>query len=49
MVVFVVHAGDESLVGGRIENQFSQVPIASVPHTQAIVVLGGTVLPPSGK
>jgi len=33
----------------QIENQFPQVPIAAVPHAQAIVVLGGTVSPPSGK
>jgi uncharacterized SAM-binding protein YcdF (DUF218 family) len=32
----------------QIEGQFSQVPMASVPHAQAIVVLGGTVTPPSG-
>ena len=36
-------------LASQIEGQFSQVPIASVPHTQAIVVLGGTVSPPSGK
>jgi uncharacterized SAM-binding protein YcdF (DUF218 family) len=28
----------------QIEDQFPQVPIASVPHAQAIVVLGGTVV-----
>ncbi len=33
----------------QVEGQFSQVPIASVPHKQVIVVLGGTVAPPSGK
>jgi hypothetical protein len=33
----------------QIEGQLSQVPMASVPHAQAIVVLGGTVTPPSGK
>lgn len=33
----------------QIEDQFPQVPIASVPHAQAIVVLGGTVTPPYGK
>jgi uncharacterized SAM-binding protein YcdF (DUF218 family) len=33
----------------QIEGQFSQSPMASVPHAQAIVVLGGTVTPPSGK
>jgi uncharacterized SAM-binding protein YcdF (DUF218 family) len=33
----------------QIEEQFPQVPIASVAHAQAIVVLGGTVTPPSGK
>ncbi len=33
----------------QIEDQFPQIPIAAVPHTQAIVVLGGTVTPPSGK
>jgi uncharacterized SAM-binding protein YcdF (DUF218 family) len=33
----------------QIEDQFPQVPIASVPHAQALVVLGGTVTPPSGK
>ena len=32
----------------QIEGQFSQSPMASVPHAQAIVVLGGTVTPPSG-
>ena len=32
----------------QIENQIPQVPMASVPHAQAIVVLGGTVKPPSG-
>ena len=36
-------------LASQIENQFSQVPIASVPHAQATVVLGGTVSPPSGK
>ena len=36
-------------LAGQIEGQFSQVPIASVPQTQVIVVLGGTVAPPSGK
>ena len=36
-------------LASQIENQFPQVPISSVPHTQAIVVLGGTVSPPSGK
>ena len=36
-------------LASQIENQFPQVPIAAVPHTQAIVVLGGTVSPPSGK
>lgn len=30
----------------QVENQFAQVPIASVPHAQAMVVLGGTVSPP---
>ena len=33
----------------QIENEIPQVPIAAVPHAQAIVVLGGTVSPPSGK
>jgi uncharacterized SAM-binding protein YcdF (DUF218 family) len=36
-------------LASQIENQFPQVPITSVPHAQAIVVLGGTVSPPSGK
>ena len=35
-------------LASQIEDQFPQVPIASVPHAQAIVVLGGTVTPPSG-
>ena len=33
----------------QIESQFPQVPIVSLPHAQAIVVLGGTVVPPTGK
>jgi hypothetical protein len=33
-------------LASQIENQFPQVPIASVPHAQAVVVLGGTVSPP---
>ena len=36
-------------LASQIEGQFRQVPIASVPHAQALVVLGGTVTPPSGK
>ncbi len=36
-------------LASQIEGQFSQVPMASVPHAQAIVVLGGTVSPPSGR
>ena len=36
-------------LASQIEGQFSQVPMATVPHAQAIVVLGGTVTPPSGK
>ena len=36
-------------LASRIENQFPQVPISAVPHAQAMVVLGGTVTPPSGK
>jgi uncharacterized SAM-binding protein YcdF (DUF218 family) len=36
-------------LSSQIENQSSQVTISSVPHTQAIVVLGGTVSPTSGK
>ena len=30
----------------QIEGQFPQVPIAAVPHAQAMVVLGGAVTPP---
>ena len=33
-------------LAGRIEEIFPQVPIATVPHAQAIVVLGGAVTPP---
>jgi uncharacterized SAM-binding protein YcdF (DUF218 family) len=33
-------------LASQIENQFPQVPIASVPHAQAMVVLGGAVSPP---
>lgn len=36
-------------LASQIESRFSQVPIASAPHAQAIVVLGGTLTPPSGK
>ena len=35
-------------LASQIENQFAQVPIASVAPAQALVVLGGTVTPPSG-
>lgn len=34
---------------GTIEDQFPQLPIASVPQAAALVVLGGTVSPPSGR
>jgi uncharacterized SAM-binding protein YcdF (DUF218 family) len=33
-------------LASQIENQIAQIPIASVPHVQAIVVLGGGVTPP---
>ena len=33
-------------LASQIENQFPQVQISSVPHAQAVVVLGGTVSPP---
>jgi uncharacterized SAM-binding protein YcdF (DUF218 family) len=33
-------------LANQIENQFRQVPVASVPHAQALVVLGGGVSPP---
>jgi uncharacterized SAM-binding protein YcdF (DUF218 family) len=33
-------------LASQIENQFPQVPIAAVPHAQAMVVLGGAVSPP---
>ena len=36
-------------LSSQIENQSSQVTISSMPRAQAIVVLGGTVSPPSGK
>ncbi|MDD5334886.1 MAG: YdcF family protein [Rhodoferax sp.] len=34
---------------GTIEDQFPQRPIAAVPQSSALVVLGGAVSPPSGK
>lgn len=33
-------------LASQVEDQFPQVPIASVPHAQAMVVLGGAVTPP---
>ncbi len=36
-------------LASQIEGKFPQVPIAAVPHAQAIVVLGGAVSPSSGK
>ncbi len=32
----------------RIEGQFVQAPLAEMPRAEALVVLGGAVLPPSG-
>lgn len=34
---------------GTIEDKFAPLPMATVPQTQALVVLGGGVSPPSGK
>ena len=34
---------------GTLEDQFAQPPLSRVPQTQAMVVLGGGVSPPSGK
>ena len=33
-------------LASQIEDKFPQVPIAAVPHAQAMVVLGGAVTPP---
>ena len=33
-------------LSSQLEDQFPQVPIAAVPHAQAMVVLGGAVTPP---
>ena len=38
-----------NLLVSQIEEQFPQISIEEVPLAQGIVVLGGTVLPPSGK